>query len=136
MARVASGLQALSDASDGHRRPTRAGRRRNLAFVEDARDLASWLAIEFGEDRAQLLGVLAPSPRRGKPIHWPQDVMRHAAMALRECGSSDIFTAARAVLEATIRSANDLIELLRPDTAAMSALPPRTDVVSAAGYGR
>jgi hypothetical protein len=63
----------------------------------------------------------------------PQDVMRRAAMALRECGSSDIFTAARAVLEAAIRSENDLIELLSPDTAAMSALPPRADVVSPAG---
>jgi hypothetical protein len=60
--------------------------------------------------------------------------MRRAAMALRECGSSDIFTAARAVLEAAIRSENDLIELLSPDTAAMSALPRRADVVSPAGH--
>jgi hypothetical protein len=55
--------------------------------------------------------------------------MRRAAMALRECGSSDIFTATRAVLEAAIRSESDLIELLSPDTAATSALPRRTDVV-------
>jgi hypothetical protein len=33
--------QALADAGNGHRRPARAGRRRHLAFVEDARDLAS-----------------------------------------------------------------------------------------------
>jgi hypothetical protein len=62
--------------------------------------------------------------------------MRRAAMALRECGSSDIFTAARALLEAAIRSENDLIELLRPDTAATSALPTRAEVVSVAGHVR
>jgi hypothetical protein len=65
----------------------------------------------------------SPSPRHGRPVHWTQDVMRRAAMALRECSSSDIFTATRAVLEAAIRSESDLIELLSPDTAAMSALP-------------
>jgi hypothetical protein len=54
-------------------------------------------------------------------------------MALRECSSSDNFTATRAVLEAAIRSENDLIELLSPDTA---ATPRRVDVVSPAGYVR
>jgi hypothetical protein len=41
--------------------------------------------------------------------------------ALRECNSSDIYTAGCTVLGALIPS--DLIELLSPDTAAMSALP-------------
>jgi hypothetical protein len=73
-------------------------------------------------------------PVHGKPVHWPQDVVRRAAMALRECGSSDIFTAARAVLDAAVRSENDLIELLSPERAATSALPLRTDVVGVAGH--
>jgi hypothetical protein len=77
-----------------------------------------------------------PSHKNGKPVHWPQHVMRRAAMALKECGSGDIFIAARAVLEAAVRSENDLIELLSPDTAAMSALPRRTDVISSAGHVR
>jgi hypothetical protein len=38
---AASSLQALPDAGNGHRRPARAGRRRNLAVVQDARGLAS-----------------------------------------------------------------------------------------------
>jgi hypothetical protein len=37
-------------------------------------------------------------------------------------------------LEAAVRSEADLIELLPPNTVAMSALPRRTDVVSVAGY--
>jgi hypothetical protein len=36
--------------------------------------------------------------------------------------------------EAAIRSENDLIELLSPDTAAMSALPRRADVVNVAAH--
>jgi hypothetical protein len=48
--------EALAGAVDGHRRPGRAGRRRDAAIVESARDLASALAFEFGEDGAQRLG--------------------------------------------------------------------------------
>ena len=55
-------------------------------------------------------------------------------MALRECSSNDIFRLARVALEAAIRSEADLVELLPPDTVTMSALPQRTDVVSAAGH--
>jgi hypothetical protein len=61
-------------------------------------------------------------------------MLRRAAMALRECGSSDIFRLARVSLEAAIRSESDLVELLDPRAVAMSALPQRTDVVSAAGH--
>jgi hypothetical protein len=61
-------------------------------------------------------------------------MLRRAAMALRECGSSDIFRLARVALEAAIRSEADLIELLSPDSIAMSAIPRRTDVVSPTGY--
>jgi hypothetical protein len=74
-----------------------------------------------------------PSHRNGRPIYFGQDILRRAAMALRETRSNDTFVVARAVLEAAIRSKNDLIELLSPDTAAMSALPRRADVVSVAG---
>jgi hypothetical protein len=75
-----------------------------------------------------------PSHKDGKAVYWPQDVLRRAAMALRECSSSDIFTAARAVLEAAIRSESDLIRLLSPDTAAMSASPRRPDIVGVANH--
>ena len=71
--------------------------------------------------------------KNGKPVYWPQDMLRRAATALRECGSSDIFRLARVALEAEIRSESDLVELLNPHTVAMSALPRRTDVVSAVG---
>jgi hypothetical protein len=73
-----------------------------------------------------------PSHKHGKPVYFSQEALRRAATALRECRSNDIYTAARPVLEAAIRSENDLIELLSPDTAAMSALPRRADVVSPA----
>jgi hypothetical protein len=62
-------------------------------------------------------------------------MLRRAAMALHECGSSDIFRLARTALEAAIRCEADLVELLDPRAVAMSALPRRTDVVSAAGHG-
>jgi hypothetical protein len=61
-------------------------------------------------------------------------MLRRAAMALHECGSSDIFRLARVALEAAIRCEADLVELLSPDAMAMSALPRRTDVVSTTGY--
>jgi hypothetical protein len=77
-----------------------------------------------------------PSHRNGRPIYFGQDILRRAAMALRETRSNDTFVVARAVLEAAIRSENDLIELPSPDTAAMSALPPRAAVVSVAGHVR
>jgi hypothetical protein len=44
-----------------------------------------------------------------------------------------VFIIVRSILERTIRSENDLIELPFPDTAAMSAFPSRTDVVNVAG---
>jgi hypothetical protein len=49
-------------------------------------------------------------------------------------GAAPLFRLARVALEAAIRSEGDLIELLSPDTIATSALPRRTDVVSAAGH--
>jgi ATP-dependent DNA ligase len=51
----------------------------------------------------------------------------------RECRSNDVSIIVRSILEQTIRSENDQIELLSTDTAAMSALPSRTDVVNVAG---
>jgi hypothetical protein len=74
------------------------------------------------------------SHRPSKPVYFGQDMIGRAAMALRECGSPDIFRLARVALEAAIRSEADLVELLDPHAVAMSALPQRTDVVSAAGH--
>jgi hypothetical protein len=64
--------------------------------------------------------------RPGKPVYFGQDIIRRAAMALRECRSGDIFTAARATLEAAIRSENDLLALLneaKPPQAKAPATP-------------
>jgi hypothetical protein len=70
----------------------------------------------------------------GHAIHWPGDAIRRAASAIREVYSTDFYVMARRALEAAIRNESDLIELLPPNTVAMSALPRRTDVVSPAGY--
>ena len=64
--------------------------------------------------------------------HW----MATTCATYRECRSNDVFIIVRSILERTIRSENDLIELLSTDTAAMSALPSRTDVVNVAGHVR
>jgi hypothetical protein len=53
-----------------------------------------------------------PSHRNGRPVYWPQDVLRRVAMALRETRNNDIFVVGRAVLEAAIPSENVLINLL------------------------
>jgi hypothetical protein len=74
--------------------------------------------------------------RTGRPIYWPQDAIRRAATALRECRSNDTFTLARIALEAALRSESDLIDLLPSDAAAMSALTRRTVVVGGIGYVR
>jgi hypothetical protein len=47
-----------------------------------------------------------------RPVSWPQDAIRRAAAALRECRSSDLFVVARRVLEAAVPSRADLIALL------------------------
>ncbi|MGB6400465.1 MAG: hypothetical protein WBF73_32990, partial [Bradyrhizobium sp.] len=86
---------------------------------------------ETGTSTRQCVRGARSSHKHGKPVYWPQDMLRRAAMALRECGSSDIFRLARVALEAAIRNEADLIELLPPDAVAMSALPRRMDVVSA-----
>ena len=88
---------------------------------------------EIGAPTRQYVGG-AKLHKNGRPVYWPQDMLRRAAMALRECGSSDIFRLARVALEAAIRSEGDLIELLPPNTVAMSPLTRRTNVVGAAGY--
>ena len=47
----------------------------------------------------------------GRPVQWPQDVIRRAATALREAKSNDLFVVARAALDAAIRGEGDLAEL-------------------------
>jgi hypothetical protein len=90
-------------------------------------------ATAKSEPRREHVKRSAKAWRPGRPIYFNQDMIRRAAMAMRTCGP-DIFRAARVCLEAAIRSESDLIELLSPDAIAMSALPRRTDVVSAAGH--
>jgi hypothetical protein len=76
----------------------------------------------------------AKAKGNGHAIHWNGDAIRRAASAIREVYSTDFYVMARRALEAAVRNEADLIELLPPNTVAMSALPRRTDVVSAAGY--
>ena len=70
----------------------------------------------------------------GHAIHWNGDAIRRAASAIREVYSTDFYVMARRALEAAVRNEDDLLELLPPNTVTMSALPQRTDVVSAAGH--
>jgi hypothetical protein len=92
------------------------------------------LKTEIATPKRQPVQGAQSSHRPGKAVFWPQDMLRRAAMALRECSSNDIFRLARVALEAAIRTESDLIELLPPDAVAMSALPRRTDVVSTTVY--
>lgn len=59
-----------------------------------------------------------PSHKDGRPVHWPQDVVRRAAMALRECQSNDIFVLARAALESAIPTEDVLVEMIDQSPAA------------------
>jgi hypothetical protein len=88
---------------------------------------------ETGTSTRQCVRGARSSHKHGKPVYWPQDMLRRAAMALRGCSSSDIFRLARVALEAAIRSEADLIGLLPPDPVTMSALPRQADIVSAVG---
>jgi hypothetical protein len=82
--------------------------------------------------REVLKGAKAKGNRHA--IHWNGDAIRRAACAIREVYSTDFYVMARRALEAAVRNEDDLLELLPPDTVTMSALPQRTDVVSAAGH--
>jgi len=82
----------------------------------------------------------AEATRRGKPIYWSQAALRRAHEAMLGCGSNDLLVLARAALQGAIRCESDLLALLEPEpksrqqrTVAMSALPPVTDIVGAAG---
>jgi hypothetical protein len=67
-----------------------------------------------------------PSHPNDKPIHWPQDAVRIAHLAMLDSRSHDLLVLARLALEAAIRSENDLVELLddakpRPASAVATA---------------
>ena len=68
---------------------------------------------------------------RGRPVHWPQELLRRGAAALRECRSQDIFVMASAVLESAIRTDADLLELLN-DAPARRVKAPVAAVTHAA----
>jgi hypothetical protein len=50
--------------------------------------------------------------RNGKPIYWPGDCIKRAALAMRESRSSDLFILAKLALEAALPSRADLLDLL------------------------
>jgi hypothetical protein len=45
-------------------------------------------------------------------VHWPQDVIKRAALAMRKDWSNDTFRMARIWLEAAIRDDHDLVALM------------------------
>jgi hypothetical protein len=48
----------------------------------------------------------------GHAVHWPQDVVKRVAMAIRENYSADCFVMARKVLERAFLNQNDLLALI------------------------
>jgi hypothetical protein len=53
-------------------------------------------------------------PYVGQGVHWHQDAIRRAALAMKESRSSDWFVLARQALEAAIRNTCDIEVLLTP----------------------
>jgi hypothetical protein len=63
----------------------------------------------------------------GRAIHWPQDVIRRAAVAMRECRSPDVYVLARVALEAAIRTDSELMLLFATPRSDKRAAAPATD---------
>jgi hypothetical protein len=53
-----------------------------------------------------------PRQAHGRPVSWPQDVIKRAAIAIRKDWSNDTFRIARICLEAAIRDDHDLVALM------------------------
>jgi hypothetical protein len=53
--------------------------------------------------------------RSSRLVHFNQDMVRRAAMAMRENFSNDVYALARICLMAAIRNKNDLLDLLPPE---------------------
>jgi hypothetical protein len=77
--------------------------------------------------RERAAGATPPKKTYGAAVHWPQDFIRRAAMAMRESGSRDLFVLARAALERAIRDDGDVAELL-------ASTPRRPTPVAAAAF--
>lgn len=71
---------------------------------------------------APAVAKAAEAPKRcykNGSVHWNQDTIRRAAMAMRDSRSSDFFVLARVALEAAIRNSADLDALLYPPSACL-----------------
>jgi hypothetical protein len=79
---------------------------------------ASGSAIHRAAVRRVTVPAAAPRSGYSRQVFWPQDSIRRAATALRECRSSDTFVLARAALEAAIRNEGDLIAMIPPEPVA------------------
>ena len=53
-----------------------------------------------------------PRQAHGRPVSWPQDVIKRAAIAMRKDWSNDTSRMARICLEAAIRDDHDLVALM------------------------
>lgn len=62
------------------------------------------------------------SGRYGKAIFLPQDMLARAAAAVVECRSNDSIVIAKAALQAAIRGADDVAELLAPQASVRGAV--------------
>ena len=68
----------------------------------------------------------------GRPIFFGQEMIRRAAMAMRDNGSRDYFVLARAALEGAIRNEADITELHEtkaPASAVRRALKVAPDAI-------
>lgn len=76
---------------------------------------ASFVAFKRGRERQQRHPRPASSTvpiARGRPVYWPQECIRRAAVAMRESGSRDWFQLARVALEHSVTNDMELLALL------------------------
>jgi hypothetical protein len=68
--------------------------------------------VREGITPEQVISRVAVEARNGKPVYWPQPLVRRAYEAMLKSQSHDLLVLARAALQAAIRSEADLRELL------------------------
>jgi hypothetical protein len=77
--------------------------------------------------------VNAATPHKtGKPIFWSQDMIRRAAMAIKDARTNDYFLMARAALEGAVRDGDDLLALLENTPTRTPAKAAPADAVAPA----
>jgi hypothetical protein len=70
--------------------------------------------------------------KTGRPIFWSQDMVRRAAIAIKDARTTDYFVMARAALEAAVRDGDDLLALLDNTPIRAPAKPAPAEAVALA----